>query len=96
MQRTRGRLWPFGWADLLLEFRRTRWVNINGAGIIEQYRGLGGTAVLFSEMHKSLMAGHFDHADLVQVGVENDNMQRELRELGIDFYKMHRTYERSL
>jgi hypothetical protein len=96
VQRTRGRIWPLGWIDLLLELRRTRWVNINGAGILEEYRGLGGTAILFSEMHKSLLESRYEHADLVQIGVDNENMQRELRDLGIDFYKMHRRYERAL
>ncbi len=96
LQRTRGRLFPFGWIDLLLELRRTRWVNLNGAGIVEKYRGLGGTAILFDEMAKSLRAGKFEHADIVQVGVENDKMQRELRDLGIDFYKMHRMYEKEI
>jgi hypothetical protein len=71
-------------------------VNINGAAIIERYRGLGGTALLFSEMRKSVVEGGFRHADLVQIGVENDRMQREMRELGIDFYKTHRVYRRSL
>lgn len=96
LQRTKGRLFPFGWIDLLLELKRTKWVNVNGAGIVEQYRGLGGTALLFSEMQKSVVECGFEHADLVQVGVENDNMQRELRELGIDFYKLHRLYQRAL
>jgi hypothetical protein len=96
LQRTRGRLLPFGWIDLLLELRRTKWVNLNGAGIVEKYRGLGGTAILFDEMAKSIRAGKFEHADIVQVGVENDKMQRELRDLGIDFYKMHRMYEKEL
>jgi hypothetical protein len=97
LQRTKGRLWPLGWLDLLLELRRTKWVNVNGAGIVEQYRGLGGTALLFSELEKSLTAGgRFEHADIVQIGVENDRMQRELRDLGIDFYKMHRMYQRGL
>jgi len=97
VQRTKGRLLPFGWIDLLLEMRRTRWININGAGIVEQYRGLGGTAILFSEMYKSVTeAGRFDHADLVQIGVENDRMQREMRDFGIDFYKAHRLYQRTL
>ncbi len=68
LQRTRGRMWPLGWADLLLEMRRTRWVNINGAAIVERYRGLGGTAILFSEMQRSIVEGGFLHADLVQVG----------------------------
>jgi len=96
LQRTRGRLFPFGWIDLLLELRRTKWINLNGAGIVEKYRGLGGTAILFDEMAKSLRAGKFEHADIVQVGVENDKMQRELRDLGIDFYKMHRMFEKEL
>jgi GNAT superfamily N-acetyltransferase len=97
VQRTKGRLFPFGWIDLLLELRRTKWININGAGIVEKYRGLGGTALLFSEMQKSVVeAGRFEHADLVQIGVENDKMQREMRDLGIDFYKTHRVYQRGL
>jgi hypothetical protein len=96
VQRTRGRVFPFGWVDLLLELKRTKWVNVNGAGIIEKYRGLGGTALLFSEMQKSIVEGGFEHADIVQIGVDNDKMQRELRDLGIDFYKTHRLYERAI
>jgi hypothetical protein len=96
VQRTHGRMWPLGWVDMLLELRRTKWININGAGIIEKYRGLGGTALLFSELEKSVHEGGFAHADLVQVGMENDKMQRELADLGIDFYKMHRMYELEL
>lgn len=96
LQRINGQIFPFGWLQLLLEMRRTEWVNINGAGIIEQYQGLGGTAILFSEMYKSVVEGGFKHAELVQIGVDNDKMQRELLELGIDFYKTHRMYQRGL
>jgi hypothetical protein len=96
VQRAQGRLFPFGWLDMLLELRRTKWVNVNGAGIVERYRGLGGTALLFSEMYKSVTQGGFEHADLVQIGVENEKMQRELRDLGIEFYKLHRVYQRGL
>jgi hypothetical protein len=96
VQRTRGRVFPFGWIDLLRELRQTKWININGAGIIEKYRGSGGTALLFSEMSKSIIEGGFQHADIVQIGVDNDRMQRELRDLGIDFYKTHRMYQRAL
>jgi len=96
VQRTRGRLFPLGWVHLLLELKRTQWININGAGILEGYRGLGGTALLFSEMHKSVMESRYRFADLVQIGVENENMQREMRGFGIDFYKTHRVYQRLL
>ena len=96
VQRTQGRVFPLGWFHLWRELKRTKWININGAGIVEQYRGLGGTAILFSEMQKSVLEGGYFHADLVQIGMENDRMQRELQELGIDFYKMHRLYQRTL
>jgi hypothetical protein len=96
LQRSRGRLFPLGWLQLLLELRRTRWINVNGAGMIPEYRGLGGTAVLFSEMAKSVRGSRYEHADLVQIAANNDRMHRELRDIGVDFYKAHRMYERPL
>lgn len=32
----------------------------------------------------------------MQIGVENENTQREMENFGINFYKMHRTYSHSL
>ena len=78
VQRIGGRVFPLGWYHLWRELKRTRWINVNGAGIVEQDRGLGGTAILFSEMHKSVVEGGYLYADLVQIGLENDKMQREL------------------
>ncbi|NJD58606.1 MAG: hypothetical protein FIA98_04310 [Anaerolineae bacterium] len=96
VQKTKGRVYPLGWIKLLLEKRHTRWVNNNGAGSLEEYQCLGGTAILFSEMNKSITEGGFKHAEIVQIGAENEKMQRELREMGIDFYKTHRMYQKSL
>lgn len=96
IQRVRGRLWPLGWLKLWRALKSTKWVNVNGMGILEEHRGGGGTAVLFSEMRRSIAEGGFEHADLVQIGVENLQMQREMRDLGVSFYKTHRLYARSL
>ena len=97
LQKTRGRLFPFGWLTFLLELRRTDWININGAGLLPEYRGSGGTAILFSEMFKTVAGNpRYRHADIVQIGVENANMQREMQRFGIDFYKRHRVYEMDL
>jgi hypothetical protein len=97
IQRCRGRLFPFGWLDILIELRRTTWINLNGAGLLEKYRGSGGTALLFTEMYKSVRdSDHYLHADVVQIGAENDKMQREIAGLGIDFYKAHRMYRKSI
>ena len=94
LQRTRGRIFPFGWVVILRELKKTDWININGAGLLEEYRGLGGTALLFSEMQKSIVeSGQFRHADIVQIGVDNFKMQREMENFGINFNKMHRVYQ---
>jgi GNAT superfamily N-acetyltransferase len=97
IQRCKGKLFPFGWLDILIELRRTKWINLNGAGLLEKYRGSGGTALLFTEMYKSVReSDHYLHADVVQIGAENDKMQREIAGLGINFYKAHRMYRRSI
>jgi len=97
LQKINGKLLPFGWITMLMELKRTEWVNINGAGMLAEYRGLGGTAILFSEMYKTINeSGQFKHADLVQIGVDNERMQREMRDFGVTFYKRHRMYRRLL
>jgi hypothetical protein len=97
LQKTKGRLFPFGWLTILRELRTTDWININGAGMIEEYRGLGGTAILYSEMFKSVAGSpHYRHAEVVQIGTENEKMQREMENFGVDFYKIHRMYLRKL
>jgi hypothetical protein len=94
LQKIRGRLFPFGWVTLLRELWKTDWININGAGMIQEYRGLGGTAILYSEMFKSVVGNRrYRHAEVVQIGLENLQMRRDLENFGIDFYKTHRVYE---
>lgn len=97
LQKTKGKLFPFGWWTILRELKRTDWLNINGAGLVPEYRGSGGTAILYSEIFKSVVeSGQFHHAEIVQIGLENENMQREMENFGVDFYKMHRIYERQI
>jgi hypothetical protein len=97
LQKTKGKVFPFGWITLLREFKRTDWLNINGAGLLPEYRGSGGTAILYSELFKSVVeTGQFQHAEVIQIGMENENMLRDLANFGVDFYKTHRTYARNL
>ncbi len=97
LQKSGGRLLPFGWMKLLAEKRRTKWININGAGVASPYRGLGVTAILYSELFKTLKdSGQYEHAEVIQIGKENDRMLMELRGLGIDFYKTHSMMTKNL
>jgi len=97
LQKTKGKLFPFGWITILREFKRTDWLNINGAGLLPEYRGSGGTAILYSELFKSVVeTSQFRHAEIIQIGTENENMLRDLANFGVDSYKTHRTYVRNL
>ncbi len=96
VQRTKGRLFPFGWIDMLLELRGTKWVILNGGGIVEEHQGLGGITLLFSQLAKDLISSRFDYGDMVQIRTDNDKMLREVEKIGMRFYKRHRLFERDL
>ncbi len=96
VQRTGGRLFPFGWFHLLRELRRTEWVTLNGAGIIEEQQGLGSIALLFSQLAQDLIVSRFNFGDMVQIRSDNEKMLREVEKIGLRFYKRHRLYERPL
>jgi len=95
IRRAQGRLWPFGWFWLLREFKRTRWINLNGAGILAPYRGLGVNAILYVEMQKTIHDGGFDHADLVQME-EHVLTVADTETMGGRIYKRHRIYQKDL
>ncbi len=96
LQRARGHLFPLGLPDLLLDMRRTQWVALNGAGILPEFQGHGGNALLYSEMEKTIREFHFLHADLTQVAESAVQMRRDLVNLGGKPYKNHRVYGRAL
>jgi hypothetical protein len=38
----------------------------------------------------------YRHCEVVQIGLENIKMQREMENFGVEFYKTHRTYQKAL
>jgi hypothetical protein len=95
IRRARGRIWPIGWFWLLRDMRRTKWINLNGAGILAPYRGLGVNAILYAEMEKTIQSGDFEHADIVQIE-ESVLTLADTRTMGGEIYKTHRIYEKDL
>ncbi len=96
LQRARGHLFPFGLPDLLIEMKRTKWIALNGAGILPEFQGRGGNALLYSEMEKTMSEFHFKHADLTQVAETAVQMRQDLINVGGKPYKNHRVYHRDV
>ena len=96
LQRAKGKLLPFGIIYLLLEMKRTKWVALNGAGILPEFHGHGGNALLYSEMEKTVHEFQFEHADLTQVAETAVQMRHDLENVGGKPYKNHRVYKKDL
>lgn len=96
LQAMRGRLTPWGVARLLLERRRTGLVAINGAGIVPEYQGRGGNALLYTQIERAIRESRFQEAELPQVAETATRMRRDLATLGARPVKTHRVYARPL
>jgi GNAT superfamily N-acetyltransferase len=96
LQRAKGHLFPFAIFDLLLEMRRTKWIALNGAGIVPEFQGRGGNALMYSELEKTIREFGFLHADLTQVAETAVQMRHDLENVGGKRYKNHRVYIRDL
>jgi hypothetical protein len=96
LQKAKGRLWPVGWYHILKERKRNDWVNINGVGMLPRYQGMGGNAILYTELEKSIHAFGFKHMDIVQVNETNFESFNDMEAIGVQWYKRHRSYKRDL
>ncbi|NIW42365.1 MAG: hypothetical protein GWN14_00910, partial [candidate division Zixibacteria bacterium] len=92
LQRSGGKLFPFGFLHILWELRKTEWISFNGTGILPEYRGIGGNALMYSEMAKSMEEYPFVHGDMPQVAETTKEMRSDLENLGGVPYKNHRVY----
>lgn len=98
IQRIKGRLWPLGWVQVLLETRRTEWVTFNGVGVIPAYQGAGVNAILYVEMAKTVQSAkfNFQHGDAVQAAETNMGSVGDGNAIGVEWYKTHRVYRTGL
>jgi GNAT superfamily N-acetyltransferase len=97
LQRARGRLFPFGLIDILLEMKRTKTISGNGMGILPEYQGTGGNALLYYEMGRTVFGFHqFQHVEMTQVAETTRQMRADLKNLNGIEYKNHRVYRRDI
>ncbi|GAB4468320.1 MAG: GNAT family N-acetyltransferase [Anaerolineae bacterium] len=98
LRRCGGRvLTPWGLFHLFRAMRTTKWIDLNGMGILPRYQGAGGTALLYAELYRTLAAyNRFEHADVVQISEFNVKSLNEMKSFGVDFYKTHHIYRRAI
>lgn len=95
LQRAKGKLFPFGLIDLLIEMKRTRTVSGNGMGVLPEFQGAGGNALLYYEMGKTMLDfKQFKFVEMTQVAETTHQMRADLKNLNGVEYKNHRVYRK--
>jgi len=96
LQRQGGRITPWGIADMLMEFNRTRFISLNGLGVLPEYKGRGVVALLYDEMSKVLQESPFGEGELTQMAETAKEVRIELVTYGAVPWKNHRIYTRTV
>lgn len=96
LQKTNGRLFPFGWFHILREFKTTKYMDTNGIGILPEYQGLGPTAVIYAELEKTFREFDFEFVETVQTREDNIASLGESSHFVMDWVKTHRVYQMDL
>jgi hypothetical protein len=97
LQRQGGKVTPWGILDYLIDLKRTDWISLNGMGILPEYQGLGGNALLYTEMEKTALGfNQFKYAELTNVAETTKQMRADLKNVGGEEYKNHRVYHRKV
>ena len=96
LRKSKGDLYPLGWLHLLREKKRTKWVTVSVIGLMPKYHGLGGNILLYVELDKTLRAMHYQKGELTQIDERNPNSFNAAVEMGVTWYKIHRSYQYQL
>lgn len=97
MQKNKGNLGPIAILRILIALYRTDWIDFNGIGILPEYQGMGGNALLMTALLTAAREHpRFKHAELTQVAETATQMRKDLANLGVLFYKNHRVYKKEL
>jgi hypothetical protein len=96
-QRAKGHLFPFAIPDMLIEMKRTKTISGNGMGILPEFQGTGGNALLYNEMGKTIFSfKQFEHVEMTQVAETTRQMRADLKNLNGVEYKNHRVYRKAI
>jgi hypothetical protein len=97
LQRAKGHLFPFGIVDLLLEMKRTKTVSGNGMGVLPEFQGTGGNALLYYELGKTVLDYfNFKFVEMTQVAETTKQMRADLKNLNGVEYKNHRVFRKAI
>lgn len=97
MQKAKGRINPLTILDIIFELRRTEKLTVNGIGILPEFQGHGGNALLYYELGRTILQfKRFKHIEMPQIAETAKQMSLDVLSLNGKEYKRHRIYRKNI
>lgn len=96
LQKAKGKLFPFGLLNILLEMRKSKQLNLLLGAVKEGYRGKGLDVYMAMALIKTAAAKGMTHMDSHLILETNHTMRAECEKLGGELYKRFRVYIKQL
>lgn len=87
---------PWHMVDILQEIKKSKFVCLNGAGVLPEFHGRGGNALLYDEMQKTIKTMNFTEGEFTQVAETAVQMRQDLITAGGKAYKNHRIFHKKI
>jgi hypothetical protein len=81
-------------ADILIDLKRTKFISLNGVGVLPEYQGRGGNTLLYDEMANLLMESRFVEGELTQMAETATQVRKDIITAGSIPWKNHRIYHK--
>lgn len=94
LQKSRGRLWPFGWWHIArsLFFRHEEGIEMLLVGVHPDYQNSGVNALIFENLFSKFSSGAFKWAETNAILEENCKNQSQFRDFDKECAKRRRSY----
>jgi len=96
IQRSRGRLFPFGLFKIINDSRKTRQVDLMLNGIKEEYRGRGLDVIMATRIVESAKKLKYDTIEVHLMLETNSKVLGEMHKAGAVLHKRFRVYKKDL
>jgi len=95
LRRTGGRLFPFGFLQLLFGIRGVKDYRLFGLAVLPEYQGKGLDVLLYTHLYKALST-RIRRMEANYILEDNANIRNALEKLGLDLVKTYRVYEKEI
>ena len=94
LKKMNGRLFPFGWAQFLLNKNKIDAFRVLTLGVKKKFRRLGIDALFYYETYRLFLERKIKWCEMSWLLEDNKSMVDPMYRIGAKIYKRHRIYER--